>query len=152
MTDPWLTEQLDLDAYLERLGVIARPPSIEALAELQEAHVRAFTFDNIDVLPEDHAGVGLPAVQDKFVGRGRGGYCFEHTTLFAAAAQRPFHKCTIWFDDRQAVEQEAAVEDANRADTQAYTQANPQAGAKAGGSANPGADRDAATAATSAAD
>ena len=88
MADPWLTEQLDLDAYLERLGVVARPPSIEALAELQEAHVRAFTFDNIDVLLEDHAGVGLPAVQEKFVGQGRGGYCFEHTTLFAAAAQR----------------------------------------------------------------
>ena len=88
MADPWLTEQLDLDGYLVRLGVPVREPSIEALGELQEAHVRAFTFDNIDVLLEDHAGVGLPAVQEKFVGRGRGGYCFEHTTLFAAAAQR----------------------------------------------------------------
>ena len=29
---------------------------------------------------------GSPAVQAKFVGQGRGGYCFEHTTLFAAAA------------------------------------------------------------------
>ena len=86
--DPWLTEQLDLDAYLARPRRRAREPSVEALAELQEAHVRAFTFDNIDVLLEDHAGVGLPAVQAKFVGRGRGGYCFEHTTLFAAAAQR----------------------------------------------------------------
>ena len=86
--DPWLVDQLDLDGYLTRLGVTAREPSLEALAELQEAHVRAFTFDNIDVLLEDHPGVELPAVQEKFVGRGRGGYCFEHTTLFAAAAQR----------------------------------------------------------------
>jgi N-hydroxyarylamine O-acetyltransferase len=88
VADPWLTDQLDLDAYLQRLGVPAREPSIEALGELQEAHVRAFTFDNIDVLLEDHAGVGLPAVQEKFVGRGRGGYCFEHGTLFAAVLQR----------------------------------------------------------------
>ncbi len=88
MTDPWNTGALDLDAYLVRLGVSAAAPSVEALAELQQAHVRAFTFDNIDVLLEDHPGVGLPAVQEKFVGRGRGGYCFEHTTLFAAALQR----------------------------------------------------------------
>ena len=65
-----------------------RPPSREALDELHEAHVRTFTFDNIDVLLGDHPGVGLAAVQGKFVGRGRGGYCFEHSTMFAAAAQR----------------------------------------------------------------
>jgi arylamine N-acetyltransferase len=88
MPDAWLTETLDLGAYLARLGATAREPSLEALGELQEAHVRAFTFDNIDVLLEDHPGVGLPEVEAKMVGRGRGGYCFEHTTLFAAAAQR----------------------------------------------------------------
>jgi N-hydroxyarylamine O-acetyltransferase len=37
---------------------------------------------------EQHPGVGLEAVQSKFVGRGRGGYCFEHGTLFAAALER----------------------------------------------------------------
>ncbi len=30
----------------------------------------------------------LDAVQEKFVGRGRGGYCFEHAVLFAAAVER----------------------------------------------------------------
>ena len=50
--------------------------------------MRTFTFDNIDVLLEQHPGVGLDAVQAKFVGRGRGGYCFEHGTLFAAALER----------------------------------------------------------------
>ena len=50
--------------------------------------MRTFTFDNIDVLLEQHPGVGLDAVQAKFVGRGRGGYCFEHATLFAAALER----------------------------------------------------------------
>ena len=86
--DPWQLAALDLDGYLARLGVAARPPSLDALAELHEAHVRAFTFDNIDVVLGDHAGVALPEVQAKFVGRGRGGYCFEHTTLFAAALER----------------------------------------------------------------
>lgn len=86
--DPWQLAELDLAAYLARVGQPARPPGREALDALHEAHVRAFTFDNIDVLLDAHPGVALPAVQAKFVGRGRGGYCFEHTTLFAAALER----------------------------------------------------------------
>ena len=87
-SDPWQTDRLDLDGYLERLGIAAREPGPEALAELHEAHVRTFTFDNIDVLLGRHAGVSLDAVQQKFVVRGRGGYCFEHSTIFAAALER----------------------------------------------------------------
>src|SRR5687768_3229258 len=85
---PWQIERLDLDAYLARIDLGAQPPSRSALDRLLEAHVRTFTFDNIDVLLEQHPGVGLDAVQNKFVGRGRGGYCFEHATLFAAALER----------------------------------------------------------------
>ena len=85
---PWLTEQLDLDAYLARIGASAAPPSRAALDALHEAHVRSFTFDNIDVLLDQHPGVRLDAVQEKFVGRGRGGYCFEHMVLFSAALER----------------------------------------------------------------
>jgi arylamine N-acetyltransferase len=86
--DPWQSDRLDLDGYLARLGLPARPPEREALDELHEAHVRVFTFDNIDVLIEQHAGVGIDALNEKFVGRGRGGYCFEHATVFAAALER----------------------------------------------------------------
>ena len=85
---PWQIERLDLDAYLARIGMSAQRPSRTALDGLLEAHVRTFTFDNIDVLLEQHPGVSIDAVQGKFVGRGRGGYCFEHSTLFAAALER----------------------------------------------------------------
>jgi arylamine N-acetyltransferase len=87
-TDPWQVDRLDLGGYLQRLGIPARDPSRAALAELHEAHVRAFTFDNIDVLIGRHPGVSIDAVQEKFVVRGRGGYCFEHCTIFAAALER----------------------------------------------------------------
>ena len=87
-SDPWQVDRLDLDGYLARLGVGAREPSREALAELHEAHVRTHTFDNIDVLLGQHPGVSLEEVQGKFVARGRGGYCFEHSTIFAAALER----------------------------------------------------------------
>lgn len=86
--DPWQTATLDLDGYLARLGVPVRPPGRAALDELHEAHVRTFTFDNIDVLLGIHPGVTTAAVSAKFVGRGRGGYCFEHASLFAAALDR----------------------------------------------------------------
>lgn len=87
-TDPWQVDRLDLDGYLARLGLPARPPGRAALDELHEAHVRTFTFDNVDVLLEQHPGVGLDVLNEKFVGRGRGGYCFEHGTVFAAALER----------------------------------------------------------------
>ena len=65
--DQWRVAGLDLDAYLARIGVPAVPPSRGALDRLHEAHVRAFTFDNIDVLLDQHPGVALEAVQAKFV-------------------------------------------------------------------------------------
>jgi N-hydroxyarylamine O-acetyltransferase len=86
--DPWHVDGLDLDGYLARIGLPARPPSRAALDELHRAHVRTFTFDNIDVLLHQHPGVSLPVLVEKFVGRGRGGYCFEHATVFAAALAR----------------------------------------------------------------
>ena len=90
MTDPspWQTELLDLDVYLSRVGEPAAAPSRPALHALHEAHVRTFTFDNIDVILDQHPGVRLDAVQEKFVGRGRGGYCFEHNVVFAAVLER----------------------------------------------------------------
>lgn len=89
MTDEsWQIDLLDLDGYLGRVGLPARQPDRAALDELHEAHVRTFTFDNIDVLLEPHPGVGLDVLNDKFVGHGRGGYCFEHGTVFAAVLER----------------------------------------------------------------
>ncbi|GAA3527677.1 arylamine N-acetyltransferase family protein [Nocardioides daeguensis] len=89
MTDDlWQTDRLDLAGYLARLGQPAATPSRAALDALHEAHVRTFTFDNIDVLLDQHPGVGLDVLDEKFVGRGRGGYCFEHATVFAAALDR----------------------------------------------------------------
>lgn len=86
--DPWQVASLDVDGYLAHVGLAPAAPSRAALDELHEAHVRSFTFDNVDVLLGRHAGVSLEAVAEKFVGRGRGGYCFEHSTLFAAVLER----------------------------------------------------------------
>ena len=86
---------IDLSAYLTRVGAAAEPPSYDALARLQAAHVRTFPFDHIDVLLDQHPGVALPVVAEKFVGRGRGGYCFEHATLFHAVVTELGYDATL---------------------------------------------------------
>jgi N-hydroxyarylamine O-acetyltransferase len=89
------TTGFDLDAYLARVGHHAEEPSLAALGRLQAAHVRTHPFDNIDVLLEQHPGVTVEAVTQKFVGRGRGGYCFEHATLFHAAVTALGYDATL---------------------------------------------------------
>ncbi|WP_243790293.1 arylamine N-acetyltransferase [Saccharopolyspora gloriosae] len=85
---PWSTDALDVEAYLRRIDQPRLPPSAEALRSLHEAHVRAIPFENIDVILGPHPGLELDVVADKLVDRRRGGYCFEHALLFAAALER----------------------------------------------------------------
>jgi N-hydroxyarylamine O-acetyltransferase len=80
--------EIDVDAYLERIG--ARPPlapSAEALADLQQAHVGAVPFENLDILLGRPISLDLGSLQAKIVGARRGGYCFEQNTLFQAVLE-----------------------------------------------------------------
>jgi N-hydroxyarylamine O-acetyltransferase len=84
--DEWATGQLDLAAYLRRIdydGDLA--PTAATLAGLHRAHVAAIPFENADVMLGRGIRVDLPSIADKLVRRGRGGYCFEHGQLLAAA-------------------------------------------------------------------
>ncbi|QDQ96142.1 arylamine N-acetyltransferase family protein [Tomitella fengzijianii] len=89
----WRTDLFDIPEYLRMIGMVEvadgnRPePSVELLSALHEAHVRALPFANVDALMGTHPGVAPDAVQDQLVRRGRGGYCFEHAQIFAAAAE-----------------------------------------------------------------
>ncbi len=75
---------LDLDAYLERIGYAGeRRPGPEVLEALHSAHVLAIPFENIDVRLGRPIGLDLESLQAKLVRRRRGGYCFEHNTLFS---------------------------------------------------------------------
>jgi N-hydroxyarylamine O-acetyltransferase len=79
---------VDLKAYLRRTGA-PRPsrPTLAALAALHEAHVAAIPFENLDVLLGREIRLDLESLQAKLVAGGRGGYCFEHNTLFAAVLE-----------------------------------------------------------------
>ncbi|MGH2895647.1 MAG: arylamine N-acetyltransferase family protein [Solirubrobacteraceae bacterium] len=72
---------MDLAAYLERIGV---SPGA-GLAALHRAHVTSIPFENLD----SHQGVPVSLepgdLERKLVTERRGGYCFEHNLLLAAA-------------------------------------------------------------------
>jgi N-hydroxyarylamine O-acetyltransferase len=78
----------DLHAYLQRIawrGDVS--PTYDTLAALLRSHMAAIPFENLDVLLGRRVRLDLEGVQDKLVRRRRGGYCFEHGTLFAAALE-----------------------------------------------------------------
>lgn len=81
------TVDFDLDAYLARIGYTGeRTPTAATLKALQRAHIYAIPFDNLDPV----RGVVPSLVQDDLMAKlvhdtTRGGYCYEHNTLYAAA-------------------------------------------------------------------
>jgi N-hydroxyarylamine O-acetyltransferase len=85
-----MTQADFLDAYFERIqwrhGVTG--PTYETLAALLDAHMASIPFENLDVLLGHPVRLDLDSLQDKLVRRRRGGYCFEHATLFAAVLEQ----------------------------------------------------------------
>ena len=83
-----MTSARFLDAYLDRIawggGTL---PTLETLTGLLRAHMSAIPFENLDVLLGRPIRLDLDSTHEKLVAACRGGYCFEHTTLFAAAIE-----------------------------------------------------------------
>ncbi len=83
-----MNDRLDLDAYLDRIrwrGDIL--PTHATLAGLLQAHIDHIPFENLDVLLGRPVRLDLDGLQAKLVKARRGGYCFEHATLFAAVLE-----------------------------------------------------------------
>ena len=82
---PMAPADLALDAYLLRVGLADRPTTdLAGLRALHLAHARTIPFENVDVLLGLPIRLDLASLQEKLVGRRRGGYCFEHNTLLQA--------------------------------------------------------------------
>jgi N-hydroxyarylamine O-acetyltransferase len=89
MNDEWDIDQLDLPAYLRRIGHDGETqPTQATLTALHRAHLAAIPFENLDIVLGRGVAVDLDSVQRKLVQRRRGGYCYEHGLLFAAALER----------------------------------------------------------------
>jgi len=81
-------DRIDVDAYLERIGYSGtREPTLEILRGLHLAHATTIPFENLDILLGRPILLDLASLQAKLVRARRGGYCFEHNTLFAAVLE-----------------------------------------------------------------
>ena len=79
---------LDLPAYCERIGFSGDlTPNRTLLEKLHQAHANRIAFENLDILLGRPIQVDLASIQQKLVSERRGGYCFEHNLLMAAALE-----------------------------------------------------------------
>jgi len=79
---------LDLETYAARVGYRGSfAPTLETLRELHLAHATTIPFENLDILLGRPIRIDLKSVFGKLVQSGRGGYCYEHNTLFAAVLE-----------------------------------------------------------------
>ncbi len=72
-------------AYLELLGVEARPGEVDAplLARLQRAHLEAVPYENVDIVLGRPPGIDPPECVRRVLS-GRGGYCYHLNGAFSA--------------------------------------------------------------------
>jgi N-hydroxyarylamine O-acetyltransferase len=76
---------VDVDAYLDRIHIKARPGSnYDGLRILQEAHLLTVPFENLDIVPL-RRGIKLDeeSLLEKIVLHHRGGFCYELNGGFA---------------------------------------------------------------------
>jgi len=73
------------DDYLRRIGQpLSDGATADTLRRLHVAHREAFLFENVSIQTGGAISLTLGDLERKFLDEGRGGYCFEHNTLFAA--------------------------------------------------------------------
>jgi N-hydroxyarylamine O-acetyltransferase len=77
-----------IDSYFGRIGWSGpQSPTLDTLTALMRAHMARIPFENLDVLLGRGIRLDLDSVYAKLVESNRGGYCFEHSTLFHAALE-----------------------------------------------------------------
>lgn len=82
----WDSGQLDLDAYLRRIDYQGERTATAAnLHALHRAHVLHIPFENLEIIAGRPVKLDVPSLERKMVQQRRGGYCFEHATLFGTA-------------------------------------------------------------------
>jgi N-hydroxyarylamine O-acetyltransferase len=74
---------IDLDAYCARIGYTGpRTPTLATLSAIHALHPQAIAFENLDPLLRRPVKLDAASLEAKLVKGGRGGWCFEHNTLF----------------------------------------------------------------------
>jgi len=77
-----------LDAYLARISYAGpRTATLDTLEAVHALHPAAIPFENLNPLLGWPVSLDVDSLQSKLVAGGRGGWCFEHNTLFRHALE-----------------------------------------------------------------
>jgi arylamine N-acetyltransferase len=88
----------EVRAYLDRIGYYCPlDGSSTTLADIQERHIHTVPYENLDILQRIPLSLEIPALTDKIIVRGRGGYCFELNALFGWLLRELGYRVTDWF-------------------------------------------------------
>ncbi|MER5941798.1 arylamine N-acetyltransferase [Streptomyces sp. NPDC001928] len=80
--------RFDLDAYLRRIGWEGEGRAdVATLRGVHLAHLRGIPFENLDALRRIAPSLDPADLMAKLVHSRRGGYCYEHNSLFADALE-----------------------------------------------------------------
>ena len=91
-------DELPIGPYLARIGYTGPVrPTVETLHALQSMHNESVPYENLDIMMGVPLSLEVPALYDKIVTRGRGGYCFELNGLFAWLLRRVGYGVTEHF-------------------------------------------------------
>lgn len=83
-----MSSEFDLDAYLARIGYTGpRSATMRTLEAVHALHPDVIPFENLNPLLGWPVWLDLASLQAKLVSGGRGGWCFEHNTLFRHALE-----------------------------------------------------------------
>ncbi|WP_042336959.1 arylamine N-acetyltransferase family protein [Paraburkholderia ferrariae] len=86
LPDNPLESRFDLDRYFARIGYGGpRAATLDVLRTLHRLHPLAIPFEGLDAFAGRPVSLRLDDIVAKLVDARRGGYCFEHNTLFARA-------------------------------------------------------------------
>ncbi len=84
-----MIDGMRFDDYLRRIGLngggLPLQPTLDTLRRLHVAHRETFLFENLSIQAGGGISLALGDLERKFLDQRRGGYCFEHNLLFAAA-------------------------------------------------------------------
>jgi N-hydroxyarylamine O-acetyltransferase len=78
-----MSEKINLNAYFERVGFSGSiAPTLATLEVIHALHPPAIPFENLDPVMGRPVRLDQASLERKLLHERRGGYCFEHNTLF----------------------------------------------------------------------
>lgn len=77
-----VVKPIDLDPYLQRLGVYKELPSLGFLKRIHRNHQLVFPFENLDIHFRREIVLDIEKIYHKLVIKRRGGFCYEQNLLF----------------------------------------------------------------------